>query len=131
MFKTISVTVVALFIVLSVAACGGGGGGAAVSPTGGTGNKAGQITATLTWDAPTTRVDASSLNPATDVQSYTVYYGVTSGVYTQSYPVSNPRTATVTKTFAVVPGTYYFVVTATDNYGQESGRSPEISKTFI
>ncbi len=131
MIKTISVKVAALLIVLSITACGGSGGGTtAVSPTSGTTNNKAGITATLTWDAPTTRIDNSSLNPATDLQSYTIYYGVTPGVHNQSFPVSNPGTATVTSTLSVGPGTYYFVVTATDNYGQESGPTPEISKTF-
>jgi len=103
-----------------------------VYPTGGTNNKAGQntVTATLTWDAPTTRIDNSPLNPATDLQSYKIYYGVIPGVYTQSHHVSNPGTTTVSGTFSVVPGTYYCVVTAMDNYGQESGPTAEISKTF-
>jgi hypothetical protein len=121
-----------VLIMASLGGCGGGGQTSVAPSTGGTSNKKGgtPVPAVLSWDAPTTRIDGSPLNPATDLQSYTIYYGTAPSVYTHSLSVSNPGTATLTHTFSLVPATYYFVVTATDNYGQESGPTAEISKTF-
>lgn len=85
---------------------------------------------TLAWDAPTTRVDGSSLNPATDLSAYKLYYGTSSQVYTQTVTVANPGTPTITQTLTLAPGTYYFVVMDIDTAGQESGYSAEISKTI-
>jgi hypothetical protein len=130
--KKLLITLLVL-IIASLVGCGGGGGQTSVAPnTGGTSNKTGgaPVPAVLSWDAPTTRVDSSPLNPAIDLQSYTIYYGTAPGVYTHSLSVSNPGTSTITHTFSLVPDTYYFTVTATDNYGQESGPTAEISKTF-
>ena len=90
----------------------------------------GNGTATLTWNAPTVRTDGSALNPATDLQKYRIYYGLASGTYTQSVDVVNPGTDTVTYTLTLGSGTYYFVVTAVDSSGQESGYSNEGSKTL-
>jgi len=90
----------------------------------------GSSTVTLAWDAPTTRVDGSSLNPATDLSAYKLYYGTASQVYTQTVTVANPGTTTITQTLTLAPGTYYFVVTDIDSAGQESGYSEEISKTI-
>ncbi len=115
----------ALFLLPAMLTGCGGSGGTTITPVGGpTG------TATLTWDAPTTRTDGSIINPATDILTYKLYYGTTSGMYVQSKYVANPGSNQITYTFSLSPGTYYFVVTAVDNYGQESGYSPEGSKAI-
>lgn len=75
----------------------------------------------LAWDAPTTRVDGTALTAA-EIQGYTVYWGTQSGAWTGS--VSVVETAA---TVACDPGfTYFFVVTAMDTGGLESGYSNEV-----
>ncbi len=63
----------------------------------------------------------------TAVVGYTLYYGTASGVYTTTLDVGNSTTAYVAP---LTPGTtYYFVVTAYDSFGIESGYSNEASFT--
>jgi hypothetical protein len=70
---------------------------------------------TLAWDA----------NTESDLAGYKVYIGTSSGVYTSKIDVGNVTTYTVT---GLQPGnTYYFVVTAYDTGGLESGYSNEVS----
>jgi hypothetical protein len=85
---------------------------------------------TLTWDAPTTNTDGSALNPVTDLTTYKVYYGTASQTYTQVVTVTNPGTATISKTLNLSPGTYYFAVTTVNTSGQESNHSNEAIKTI-
>lgn len=70
---------------------------------------------TLGWDA----------SPSQDVSSYTIHYGTNSG-----YPKANTQTVgdTLEGTIAgLTEGTtYYFVVTANDWEGRESGPSNEV-----
>ena len=98
---------------LSLFGCGSGGGGEGVAP--------GNATATLAWDA----VQATALS------GYRIYYGTSSGSYSQSY--GNGLTVGRDVTAYMVTGlrsgtTYYFAVTAFDNSGNESGYSEEASK---
>ena len=89
---------------------------------------------TLTWDAPTTNSDTT---PLTDLSGYRVYMSTTSGQYNSGNIVKNnipasSSTGGVTETTTVdnlTNGTYYFIVTAYDIYGNESGNSNEIQKT--
>ncbi|MFZ3091178.1 MAG: fibronectin type III domain-containing protein [Nitrospirota bacterium] len=89
---------------------------------------------TLTWDAPTTNSDNTAL---TDLSGYRVYMSTTSGQYNSGNIVKNnipasSSTGGVTETTTVdnlTNGTYYFIVTAYDIYGNESGNSNEIQKT--
>jgi hypothetical protein len=72
---------------------------------------------TLTWGA----------SPDTSVIGYNIYYGSTSGVYTNEINVGNVTSATV---FDLVAGvTYYFAATAYYADGTESVFSNEISRT--
>ena len=68
---------------------------------------------TLTW------------SPSTDsnVAGYKIYYGVASGIYTNSINVGNATNATISGLAAGV--TYYFAATTYDTFGQESGYSNE------
>ena len=84
----------------------------------------------LAWDAPTTKTDGSSLNPATDLSLYKIYYGTASLMYTTVVNVTNPGTTTISKTLNLSPGTYYFSVTTVDTSGQESSYSNEVMKTI-
>src|SRR3989344_2041700 len=80
--------------------------------------------AVLSWDPPTTNTDGSWL---TDLGGYRLYYGTASGNYGSVIDAGNVITHTVT---GLSNGTYYFVVTAYDTSGNESGFSNEVSKTI-
>ncbi|MBZ0156183.1 MAG: fibronectin type III domain-containing protein, partial [Alphaproteobacteria bacterium] len=80
--------------------------------------------AALSWDAPTTNTDGS---PLTDLAGYKLYYGTSSGSYSQTINVGTTSSYTVT---GLLGGTYYFAVTAYDSEGNESAYSNEVSKAF-
>ena len=81
-------------------------------------------TSTLSWIAPTTNSDGTLL---TDLAGYKIYYGTSSGNYTQTIDAGNVITYQVAG--LTNGGTYYFSVTAYDAAGNESGYSTEVSKT--
>jgi len=97
-----------LFCALS--ACGGSGGG---------GEGGGGSSLTLAWDEPETNADGT---PLADLAGYVVYYGVEPDFY--FYPEKIIGKQEVKETSINIrnlyPGTYYFVVTAYDKYGNES-----------
>jgi FG-GAP-like repeat/Fibronectin type III domain len=73
---------------------------------------------TLAWNPPS---DSSG------VAGYRVYYGTSSGSYSESVNVGNTTTATV---WNLAPGgIYYFVVSDYNSLGVESGPSNEVSTT--
>ncbi len=77
----------------------------------------------LSWTPPTTNEDGTVL---TDLARYNVYHGTSSGNYSQITSVGNVTSYEVTNLAA---GTvYYFVVTAYDTSGNESGYSNEVGK---
>jgi len=129
-------------IITSLFGCGSGGGAANLDAstssngdqtvTGSNGDQAATdgVVLTLAWDAPTTNTDGSSLNPATDLSQYKIYYGTASLTYTTVVNVTNPGTTTISQTLNLSPGTYYFSVTTVDAAGQESGYSNEVMKTI-
>lgn len=79
---------------------------------------------TLRWVAPRTRADGSSIS-LSQISSYRVRYGNAPGSYTRTVTVSDGSTA---RTFqGLAAGTYYFVVTAVDASGRESGYSTPVS----
>ena len=129
-------------IITSLFGCGSGGGAANLDAstssngdqtvTGSNGDQTATdgVALTLAWDAPTTNTDGSSLNPATDLSQYKIYYGTASLTYTTVVNVTNPGTTTISQTLSLSPGTYYFSVTTVDAAGQESGYSNEVMKTI-
>jgi hypothetical protein len=79
---------------------------------------------TLAWDPPTTNTDGT---PLTNLAGYKIYYGTTSGSYTNTIDAGNVTASVVTD---LVDGlAYYFAVTAYNSAGGESSFSNEISKT--
>jgi hypothetical protein len=132
----------ASLIITSLFGCGGGGGAAnldasissngdqTVTSSNGDQTVTEGVGLTLAWDAPTTNTDGSSLNPATDLSQYNIYYGTASLTYTTVVNLTNPGTTTITKTLNLSPGTYYFSVTTVDTSGQESNYSNEVMKTI-
>ena len=79
---------------------------------------------TLSWDAPTTNVDGT---PLTDLAGYKIYHGIVSGVYDSPTDVHNVTTITLQN---FCEGTHYFVATAYDTSGNESGYSNEVNKVI-
>jgi hypothetical protein len=77
--------------------------------------------ASLSWAAPTARSDGTPLSMS-EIAGYTLYYGSSAGNYSTSVDINDPFTTSITVTDLPV-GTYYFVMTARDTDGQESGYS--------
>ena len=82
------------------------------------------VTATLTWTAPTQNTDGT---PLTDLAGFKVHYGATSGSYsvTNDYPDPNQTTAVIAP---LTPGMWFFVATAYNAIDVESDFSNEASK---
>jgi hypothetical protein len=82
--------------------------------------------ATLSWQAPTTRTDGT---PLTNLAGYRIRYGTAPGSYNNVVTIPNGGI-----TSAVVsnlpPATYYFVASAYDTTGAESNNSSAVSKTI-
>ena len=79
-------------------------------------------TAKPTWTGPTENIDGSSAN----IVSYRVYYGPSSGNYTNSVDVENPA---MMAQIPLRPGIYYFAITAISAEGFESDFSNEMVRT--
>jgi hypothetical protein len=131
-----------------------------VSPTSGTGNgtiaasvntaglAAGSYNATITVAAPgvTSKTVAVALtvnsaptssvtltwnqNSESDLGGYKVYRSTTAGVYGAPIATLQGNVATYQATGLQAGTTYYFVVTAYDSSGNESGFSNEVSRSF-
>ncbi len=83
--------------------------------------------ATISWMPPTQNTDGSAL---TDLTGYRILYGTThGGPYAAMLTLSNPGLTSYVIS-NLVPGTYYFVVTARNASGVESQYSSEASKTI-
>lgn len=66
-------------------------------------------------------------SPSSDVAGYYIYYGPSSGNYTNVVPVANVTNVTIR---GLVPGdTYYFAATAYDSNYNQGAYAPEISIT--
>jgi len=80
---------------------------------------------TLSWTAPTRNTDGTQL---TDLAGYHIYWGRTSGNYTESVTVENPGLTTyVVENLS--PGTYEFVTTSFNKAGVESEMSAPATGT--
>lgn len=106
---------------LSCSAAVSSGGGSSSGSSGGSGSGSGSTTYSvqLSWTAPTTNSDAT---PLTDLTGYRVYYGTSTGTYTQNIDVGNVTTYNLT---GLALGTYYFTVRAYDNDGNLSANATE------
>jgi hypothetical protein len=79
--------------------------------------------ATLSWEPPATNIDGTPLD---DLVGYKIYYGTLSGNYTEDIDVGNVTEYTIDNLTDGI--TYYFVATAYDISGNESGYSNEVNK---
>ena len=75
----------------------------------------------LSWDAPTESEDGS---PLEDLAGFRVHYGTAPGTYSNTIEIPNPG-VTTHLVENLSPGVWYFVVTAYDTSGNESGWSNE------
>ncbi|VAW73280.1 hypothetical protein MNBD_GAMMA15-660 [hydrothermal vent metagenome] len=82
--------------------------------------------ASLNWSAPSTRANGDAL-AMNEIAGYTIYYGTSPGDYTNSVPVNDAYTTSVSVSDLPV-GTYYFVTTAVDVDGRESSYSNMATK---
>jgi hypothetical protein len=76
--------------------------------------------------APQTNADGSTLN---DLAGYRIYYGPSTGNYTESVTISDPLATKYTVENLSV-GTYFFALRAYDKSNVESASSSEVSKTI-
>ena len=81
---------------------------------------------TLSWTAPTQNEDGTTL---TDLAGYKIYYGKSSGSYTNTIRIDNPSITTYLVE-NLTPDTYYFAATAFNDAGIESRFSGEAVKTL-
>jgi hypothetical protein len=81
--------------------------------------------ATLSWVPPTHRTDGTAL---TNLAAYRILWGTAPGIYPNNVRVDNPGLSSYVVS-NLAPGTYYFVVTAIDAAGLESGYSNRAQKT--
>jgi hypothetical protein len=109
-YRTILVPL-AVLLLLSLSACGGADSSAST----------GSSSITLSWMAPSTNADGTSL---TDLQGYKVYYGKQATYYySYSIDVGNAVSARVPN---LSPGKWCFAVTAYDVSGNESEYSQSV-----
>jgi hypothetical protein len=124
----VSAVRIIMMIIIAVAAfgCGGGGGGGDGSSSGVSGSSSPSLVSSpgqsvsLSWEAPTTNSDGSSLD---DLSGYKIYYGTSSGNYSQSIDVGDSTSASIS---SLSSGTWCFAVTAYDTSGNESSYSDEV-----
>ncbi len=87
----------------------------------------GPASTTLSWSAPTQNEDGSTL---TDLAGYKIFYGRTSGEYTNVIEIDNPSVTTyVVENLA--PATYYFAAKSFNSSGTESAFSGEVVRDLL
>ncbi len=118
--KNLLSILVIIAISLTITGCGGGGGGgeSSINPINPTPTSTGSVA--LAWNPPITNSDGSQL---TDLAGYKIYYGPSSGNYTNSVDLGNISSFTIGDLTA---GTWCFTTTAYDSLGNESSYSNEV-----
>jgi len=98
--------------------------------------QAAPATSTLSWDAPTTRVDGTPLQ-ATQIEEFRVYHGIDIGenplaIGPEYTAVSGENATDITIDLTPRPEPYVisFAITTVDRDGLESALSETVSKTF-
>lgn len=82
---------------------------------------------TLSWNAPTQRTDGS---PLTDLAGYRIHYGRMPETYDYEIEIRNPGVVTY-MIEQLVPGEWYFAVSAVDAGGKESDYSNEVTRKVL
>jgi hypothetical protein len=84
--------------------------------------QAGPRSFTLSWTAPTQNEDGTAL---TDLAGYRIYYGTTTGQYSEEVALDSPGTSShVIENLAT--GKYFLVMTSVNSGGMESKYTPEM-----
>ena len=84
--------------------------------------QAGPMSFTVAWQPPTENEDGT---PLTDLAGYRIYYGTTSGKYSDEVLLNSPGlTSYVIDNLA--PGTYFLVMTSINSRDMESKPTPEL-----
>jgi hypothetical protein len=86
-----------------------------------------QNTVTLNWAAPTTRINGTPLQ-SSDLVGYVIYYGTSSGNYTNLINVNAPNATSYTVGNLTTGNTYYFTATAIDTNNSQSSKSGEVNQ---
>lgn len=86
----------------------------------------GKGSTTLSWEAPTERTDGTAL---TDLAGFRIHYGRLSGTYDYQIEVNTPGVMTYVVE-DLVPGEWFFTVTAYDSSGLESDYSNEAHRVI-
>jgi len=120
-----SKSIAALLLTAQLVGCGGGGSGEGAASTVSAASANG---VTIAWIAPVARADGSPLSLA-EIGGYRIYYGTSEGDYPNRIDVGD-STAVEAVINDLPAGTYYFVVTAYDTAGRESGFSPAVVETI-
>ena len=120
-----SKSIAALLLTAQLVACGGAGSDEEAASTV---SVASASSVTIAWTAPVARADGSPLSLA-EIGGYRVYYGASQGDYPNRVDVAD-STAAEAVINDLPAGTYYFVVTAYDTAGRESGFSPVVIETI-
>ena len=113
-----------IFVISGCAEIDDPGGGGIFNP----GNLPGvnNGTALLSWLPPTENTDNSVL---TDLAGYKIYYGTSPGIYSTPIIINNPGLSSILVEDLAISD-WYFVMTAFNSSGIESGYSTEVSKTI-
>lgn len=121
-----------LFLLTSLALVlsGCGAAGDSYSATGGSngGGGGGTGTATVSWVAPSSRLDGTSIS-ISEIGGYILYYGTSSANLTDAVTISGGSTNQY-RISGLEPATYYFQVSAYDQQGIEGPRSGLASKVI-
>jgi len=105
---------------------GSGSTGSGSTGSGSTGSGTTTGSATIRWTPPTTNEDGSALQ---DLAGYKIHYGTSQGSYPNVVVVGNNITEHTLSSLS--SGTYYFVITAHDQFGNDSAFSdPPVSKAI-
>ena len=124
MLKIIANSLVSAVLILQLSGCGTPGGddsgnrGSTISAA-----PAGNGSALLSWMPPSDNTDGSNL---VDLAGYRIYYGTTSGSYSETVDLNTPGVSS----FLVEnlgDAEWFFVMTAYTSSGIESAYTPEVS----
>ena len=113
---------------LSLAACGGGGVGSDTPAGGGGGPGNGNASATISWTAPTARVDGSAI-AMSELGGYKIYYGTDSSSLSTIVTITNSSQFSYQFNNLQRGSVYYFRVTAYDMGNSESQMSNRVTRT--
>jgi hypothetical protein len=124
MFRQAAAGLLLEIVMVILPACGGDGGGTTAESPAPLALVSG--TATLSWDPVTTDTSGKTLM---NLAGYKIHYGTSAQAMSSVEVLDNPNQTTYVLT-DLVPGTWFFAVSAYTTSGEESGLSDIASKTI-